>query len=102
MNASVLKSTFAVAFTDYSKRKMELRTFESEVIKSKFCRDHRMTHTGEKKYVCPYCSHGFIQNGPFKRHIISIHEVEIPKGQHNSKLFIQAVLGQKNLGAAVD
>ena len=47
-----------------------------------------------------YCSHGFIQIEPFKKHILSVHGVEIPKGQHNSKLFMQAVLAQKNLGAA--
>ena len=47
-----------------------------------------------------YCSHGFIQIEPFKKHILSVHGVEIPEGQHNSKLFMQAVLAQKNLGAA--
>ena len=36
MNASLLKSTFALAFTDYSIQKMELRTFESEVTNAKF------------------------------------------------------------------
>ena len=50
-----------------------------------------MTHTGEKKYVCPYCNHGFIQNGPFKKHMLSMHGVEIPKGHDNSRLFIQVL-----------
>ena len=53
-----------------------------------------MTHTGEKNYVCPYCQHGFIQNGPFKKHVLSVHGVEIPKGHHNSRLFIQTVLAK--------
>ena len=60
-----------------------------------------MTQTGEKNYVCPYCNHGLIQNGAFKKHVLGVHGVEIPKGHHNSRLFIQAVLA-KNGGGGDD
>ena len=40
-----------------------------------------MTHTGEKAYICPLCQHGFIQAGPFRKHILKVHGIDPPKGK---------------------
>ena len=41
---------------------------------------HRMTHTGERPNVCPYCQHGFIQITDCKSHIRKVHGIVVPKG----------------------
>ena len=43
---------------------------------------HRMTHTGERPHLCPYCHHGFIQPNDCKKHILKIHGVVVPKGMN--------------------
>ena len=61
-----------------------------------------MTHTGEKPYVCPFCQHGFIQRAPFKRHVLHMHGVEVPKG--NVRLFIEehSNKGSSGVGDEID
>ena len=49
-------------------------------------RQHRMTHTGEKTYACPLCQRGFIQAGPFRRHVLKVHGIDIPRGGHGGNL----------------
>ncbi|XP_066964670.1 protein tramtrack, beta isoform-like isoform X16 [Macrobrachium rosenbergii] len=43
-------------------------------------RRHILTHTGEKPYLCPYCSHRAALKGNLKVHIITIHGKSINQG----------------------
>lgn len=36
-------------------------------------RRHILTHTGEKPYPCPYCSHRAALKGNLKVHVITVH-----------------------------
>ena len=58
---------------------------------------HEMTHTGEKRYFCQICNHGFIQSTPYWLHMKKQHSIE----KSEAMAMIEKQIDQKNrLGAS--